>query len=136
MVNLHRHVGDMEFDGLITDIYPHVGVGGGVIRKSGGEEPVTYKRGTLLAVSGGTAGDGALVIMGSEAEENETLTPFGILCDDIEVGTDADEKVAVYVSGCFDPDKLIVADEYELTATDIDNLRIRNIALKAAADAN
>lgn len=136
MVNLHRHVGDMEYDGLITDIYPHVRVGGGVIRKSSGEEPVAYKRGTLLAVSGGTAGDGALVIMGSEAEENETLTPFGILCDDIEVGTDADEKVAVYVAGCFDPDKLIVADEYELTATDIDNLRIRNIALKAAADAN
>lgn len=136
MVNLHRHVGDMEYDGLITDIYPHVRVGGGVIRKSSGEEPVTYKRGTLLAVSGGTAGDGALVIMGSEAEENETLTPFGILCDEIEVGTDADEKVAVYVSGCFDPDKLFVADEYELTATDIDNLRVRNIALKAAADAN
>lgn len=136
MVNLHRHVGDMEFDGLITDIYPHVRVGSGVIRKSSGEEPVTYKRGTLLAMSGGTTGDGALVIMGSEAEENETLTPFGILCDAIEVGTDADEKVAVYVSGCFDPDKLTVADEYELTATDIDNLRIRNIALKAAADAN
>ena len=136
MVNLHKHVGDMEFDGLITDIYPHTRVGGGVIRKPSGEEPVTYKRGTLLAVSGGTAGDGALVIMGSEAEENETLTPFGILCDDIEVSTDADEKVSVNVSGCFDPDKLIVADEYELTATDIDNLRIRNIALKAAADAN
>ncbi len=135
MVNLHRHVGDMEFDGLITDLYPHVRVGGGVIRKSSGETPTAYKRGTLLAVSGGEAGDGTLVIMGGEAQENETLTPYGILCDDIEVG-DADEKVAVYVSGCFDPDKLIVADEYELTATDIDNLRIRNIALKAAADAN
>ena len=43
--------------------------------------------------SGGTTGDGALVIMGSKAEENETLTPFGILCDAIEVGTDADECI-------------------------------------------
>lgn len=136
MVNLHRHVGDMEFDGLITGMTPPPSVGGGIIRKSSGEEPVTYKRGTLLAVSGGTAGDGALVIMGSEAVENETLTPYGVLCDSIEVGTEADEKVAVYISGCFNPDKLTVADEYELTATDIDNLRIRNIALKAAADAN
>ena len=136
MVNLHRHVGDMEFDGLITDIYPHVGVGGGVIRKSGGEEPVTYKRGTLLAVSAVRPATALLSLWAARQKRNETLTPFGILCDDIEVGTDADEKVAVYVSGCFDPDKLIVADEYELTATDIDNLRIRNIALKAAADAN
>ena len=34
----------------------------------------TYKRGTVLALSAGTAGDGKLVILGSTATTNETLT--------------------------------------------------------------
>lgn len=57
-----------------------------------------------------------------------------ILCDDIEVGTTADETVAVYTAGCFDPEHLIVAEDYTLTAADIDALRIRGIVLKDKAN--
>lgn len=50
--------------------------------------------------------------------------------------TDADEKVAVYTAGCFDPDKVSVAASYSITETDKDNLRMRGIVFKDAAAAN
>ena len=73
MINLSEKLGEMTFDGLITDIKPAPEVRGGVIRKL--SAAATLKRGTILAKSSGTAGDGKLVILGSTAKENETLTP-------------------------------------------------------------
>ena len=67
---------------------------------------------------------------------SETLTPDCVLCDDVEVGTAADENVAVYTAGCFDPDKVTVAESYTISQTDKDNLRMRGIVFKAAAAAN
>ena len=121
MINLSEKLGEMTFDGLITDIKPAPEVRGGVIRKL--SAAATLKRGTILAKSSGTAGDGKLVVLGSTAKENETLTPDCILCDDIDVGTAADEKVAVSAS-------------YTITEGDKDNLRMRGIVFKAAAAAN
>ena len=89
MINLSEKLGEMTFDGLITDIKPAPEVRGGVIRKL--SAAATLKRCTILAKSSGTAGDGKLVVLGSTAKENETLTPDCILCDDIDVGTAADE---------------------------------------------
>ena len=89
MINLSEKLGEMTFDGLITDIKPAPEVRGGVIRKL--SAAATLKRGTILAKSSGTAGDGKLVVLGTAAVSNETLTPDCILCDDIEVGTAADE---------------------------------------------
>ena len=89
MINLSEKLGEMTFDGLITDIKPAPEVRGAVIRKL--SAAATIKRGTILAKSSGTAGDGKLVILGTEAASNEVLTPDCILCDDIEVGTAADE---------------------------------------------
>ena len=126
MINLSEKLGEMTFDGLITDIKPAPEVRGGVIRK----------RGTILAKSSGTAGDGKLVVLGTAAVSNETLTPDCILCDDIEVGTAADEKVAVYTAGCFDIGKVTVSASYTITEADKDNLRMRGIVFKAAAAAN
>ena len=97
---------------------------------------VTLKRGTILAKSYGTAGDGKLVILGSTAANNETLTPDCVLCDDVEVGTAADENVAVYTAGCFDIGKVTVSASYTITESDKDNLRMRGIVFKAAAAAN
>lgn len=131
MINLSQKLGDMTFDGLITDIKPAPEVRGGVIRKL--SAAATLKRGTILAKS---AGDGKLVILGSTAKENETLTPDCILCDDIEVGTAADEKVAVYTAGCFDIGKVTVSASYTITDGDKDNLRMRGIVFKAATAAN
>ena len=77
MINLSEKLGEMTFDGLITDIKPAPEVRGGVIRKL--SAAATLKRGTILAKSSGTAGDGKLVVLGSAAKENETLTPDCIL---------------------------------------------------------
>lgn len=135
MINLSEKIGEMNYDELFTGLEPAQQVRGGVIRKVTGKA-VILKRGTILAKSSGTAGDGKLVILGTEAGSDETLTPDCILCDDIEVGTDNDEPVAVYTAGCFDPEKITVADEYTITESDKDELRMRGIVFKAAAPAN
>ena len=127
MINLSEKLGEMTFDGLITDIKPAPEVRGGVIRKL--SAAATLKRGTILAKSSGTAGDGKLVVLGTAAVSNETLTPDCILCDDIE-------KVAVYTAGCFDIGKVTVSASYTITEGDKDNLRMRGIVFKAAAAAN
>lgn len=135
MINLSEKIGEMNYDELFTGLEPARQVRGGVIRKVTGKA-VILKRGTILAKSSGTAGDGKLVILGTEAGSDETLTPDCILCDDIEVGTENDEPVAVYTAGCFDPEKVAVADEYTITESDKDALRMRGIVFKAAAPAN
>ena len=134
MKNLYSKVGEMEFDGLITDVSPEPIVRGGTIRKLG--TAATLKRGTILAKSSGSAGDGKLVVLGTSAASNETLTPDCILCDDVEVGTSADVTVEVYYAGCFDSAKCTVATGYTVTAADKDALRVRGILFKAAAAAN
>lgn len=134
MKDLNRKIGDMEFDGLISGISPTPLVGGGIIRKLGAA--ATLKRGTILAKSSGTAGDNNLVVLGTTAASSETLTADCILCDDIDVGTANDENVAVYISGCFNTSKVIVKDQYTISETDKDNLRMRGIIFKAAAPAD
>lgn len=134
MTNLSKKLGDMNYDGLFTDVVPAVQVSGGTIRNL--SAAATLKRGTILAKSSGTAGDGKLVVLGTAAVTNETLTPDCILCDDIDVGTSADEKVAVYTAGCFDPDKVTVAASHTISETEKDNLRMRGIVFKNAAAAN
>ena len=129
MTNLSKKLGEMDFDGLLTDIKPAPEVRGGTIRKL--SAAATLKRGTILAKSSGTGGDGKLVALGTTAVSNETLTPDCVLCDDVEIGTAAD----VYTAGCFDPDKVSVASGYSITDGDKDNLRMRGIVFKAAAAA-
>ena len=46
-----------------------------------------------------------------------------------------DETVAVYLAGCFNPDKLTVKDSYTMTEADKDALREGGIFFKAAAPA-
>lgn len=134
MENLSNKLGEMTFDGLIADLTPKPQVGGGVIRKLSAK--ATLKRGTILAKSSGTTGDGKLVVLGSTAATNEVLTPDCVLCDDINVGTTDDEKVAVYTAGCFNSGKVTVASGYTISAGDLDNLRMRGIVLKAVSPAN
>ena len=56
-----------------------------------------------------------------------------ILCDDVEVGTAADATVAVYLAGCFNPDKLTMASSYTMKEADKDALRDAGIVFKAAS---
>lgn len=131
--NLNRMVDTMTYDGLISGLTPEAKVKGVTIRKLG--TAATLVRGTILAKSTGTGGDGKFVILGTTAETNETLTADCILADDIEVGTAADVNAAVYDMGCFDPAKLTVDSGYTITEADKDVLRERGIYL-AAKSAN
>lgn len=127
MKYLSSKLGEMEFDGLLTGINPVPIIQGGTIAK--GTAAVDLVRGTILAKSTTT---GKLSILGTDAGTGDTLTPDCILCDDVEVGTDADVNVPVYFAGCFDPEKVTVAEGYTLTEADKDKLRERGIIFKAA----
>ena len=131
MRNLNAKVGEMEYDGLVVDLVPEVEVRGGTIRKLAKE--TTLKRGTILAKS---SKDNTLVVLGTEATDGETLTPDCILCDDTVVGTDADVSVSVYTAGCFNTNRVHVADGYTISATDFDALRKYSIVFKAAFAGN
>lgn len=134
MADLYKNYDADIYDGLITDIVPPIVTGAATIRKLG--TAGTLKRGTVLAKSSGTAGDGKLVVLGTSAASNETLTAYGILCDDTEVGTAADVNALVYLAGSFDPDKVIVKEGYTMAAADIAALRDGGIFLKAQIDAD
>lgn len=133
MSELSKSLGTMEFDGLIADINPKLVVSGGTIRKLSKAD--TIKRGTILAKSGGTAGDHKLVVLGTAAASNEVLTAYCILCDDVDVGTADDVTAPVYLMGCFNTNKCIVADSYTMSEADKDALREGGIFFKAAAPA-
>ncbi len=125
--HLNRKVGAVEYDKLIAGISPAVHVNSGVIRQLAAA--ATYPRGTVLAKSSGSAGDGKLVILGTTAITNETLTPDCVLCDDTEIGTTAAVNAAVYTAGCFNADALTVKDSYDITEADKDKLRERGVYL-------
>lgn len=127
MAELSRKVGEMEYDGLIADVTPKVQVRGKTIRKM--SEETVLKRGTVLGVS---ETDGKLVVLGSE----ETAVADCILCDAITVGKDSDVIATVYTAGCFNTNKIKVAEGYTMTSEDYDNLRKYDIVFKAASAAN
>jgi len=120
---LHQKLGSMEYDGLITSLTPPVRVEGGAIAKMAA--PALLKRGTLL----GKGDTGLLSVY------DGTGTPDCILCDDTEVGTEDDTPVEVYAAGCFDPQKVTLADGYTMTQADKDKLRAYSIVFKAASSA-
>lgn len=131
MKNLNAKVGEMEYDGLVVDLVPEVEVRGGTIRKLAAA--TTLKRGAILAKS---SKDNTLVVLGTAVTDGETLTPDCILCDDVAVGTDADVSVSVYTAGCFNTNRVHVADGYTITEEDFDALRKYSIVFKAAFAGN
>ncbi len=66
---------------------------------------------------------------GSSAVAAEVLTPDCILCDDTNIGTEADVVASVYTAGCFNVAALIVSEDYTLKESDKDKLRERGIYL-------
>ncbi len=122
MAELSRKLGEMEFDGLITDMTPAVEVRSGTIAAQ--TEETTFVRGTIVTLEE----DGTLAVLGSG-----TGTPTGILTDDVTVGTE-DTNVTIYTAGCFDPNKVTVADGYTLSDDDKDTLRKYGIVFRAALD--
>ncbi len=130
--HLNDKVGSMAYDKLIAGMTPSPKVASGIITKLA--TAATYPRGTILCRSSGTGGDGKLKILGTAAGSNETLTPDCVLCDEENIGTDADANVAVYVMGCFNEDAVTVEAEYDITQADRDALRERGIYLAKLLD--
>lgn len=128
---LDENLGSVGYDGLIVANEPVADVFTVTIRKEA-TAAATYKRGTVLALS--AAGDGKLVILGSTATTNETLTANCILAEDVEVGTAADVTVLAYRTGHFARNKLAVASGYTLKATDEEELRKAGILLSDAIE--
>lgn len=127
---LDENLGSVGYDGLIVANEPVADVFTVTIRKEA-TAAATYKRGTVLALS---AGDGKLVILGSTATTNETLTANCILAEDVEVGTTAGVTVLAYRTGHFARNKLAVARGYTLKATDEEELRKAGILLSDAIE--
>lgn len=121
---LNEKLGEVEYDGLIVGLNPKKRVGPGVIAKGAAE--TTYVRGTVFAKS---AKDGKLYILGSTAASGDTLTADCILTDDVTVPATGDATTTVYLAGCFNPDKLVVKDEYTMTEADKSALRMNGIAV-------
>lgn len=129
---LDENLGSVGYDGLIVANEPVADVFTVTIRKEAAA--ATYKRGTVLALSAGTADAGKLVILGPTATTNETLTANCILAEDVEVGTTADVTVLAYRTGHFARNKLAVASGYTLKATDEEELRKAGILLSDAIE--
>lgn len=125
---LDENLGSVGYDGLIVANEPVADVFTATIRKEA-TAAATYKRGTVLALSAGK-----LVILGSTATTNETLTANCILAEDVEVGTTADVTVLAYRTGHFARNKLAVASGYTLKATDEEELRKAGILLSDAIE--
>ena len=130
---LDENLGSVGYDGLIVANEPVADVLTVTIRKEASAK-ATLKRGTVLALSSGTAGDGKMVALGTTAASNETLTANAILCDDTEIGTDADVEATAYRTGHFARNKLAVASGYTLKATDEEELRKAGILLSDAIE--
>lgn len=130
---LDENIGTVDYDGLIVTNEPVADVFTVTIRKETSEK-ATFKRGTVLALSAGTADGGKLVILGSTATTNETLTANCILAEDVEVGTTADVTVLAYRTGHFARNKLIFSGEYTLKPADEEALRAAGILLSDALD--
>ena len=95
---LDENLGSVGYDGLIVANEPVADVFTVTIRKEA-TAAATYKRGTVLALSAGTAGDGKLVILGSTATTNETLTANCILAEDVEVPQQAGCRKRLHPEG-------------------------------------
>ena len=128
--DLHEKLGSVTPENLIAGLEPKALKKTGIIRKLG--TAGTLVRGTLLAKSSGSAGDGKLVIFGTSAASNETLTADCILAEDVPVGTASDEAALVFITGNFNEDALTMASGASLTEADRDALRIRGILLGAS----
>lgn len=85
-------------------------------------------RGTVVAKSSESR---KCVILGTAASEGETLTPYGIICDEVDA-TSADAVTTAYRTGNFNKEALIVKENYTMTDADEAALRNGNICLDSA----
>lgn len=130
MANLYEKTAIDPHDGLIAASFPAADVFHITIRKL--SAAATLKRGSLMNLSSGTAGDGKFVIHGTTAASDETLTANCILAEDTAVGTAADVTALAYRTGHFVENKLILKASASLAAGAKEALRDVGILLSDA----
>lgn len=120
---LDENLGAVGFDNLINGLYPPAEVFS--VQLAGGQG--VLERGTLLAT-----GDSGMVMISAET----TGKANAVLADPVDTGEAAVETVTAiaYRTGHFNSNRLIVADGYEITATDKEALRVAGILISDAVE--
>lgn len=117
-------LGTCETDNLVIDgKFPIDAVGVTIASGEG-----TLARGTVVSMSDKTK---KCVILGTTAASDEKLTPYGIICDEVDA-ISADSFAMVYRTGHFNREALIVDDDYTITEADEAALRNGGIYLDSA----
>ncbi len=131
MANAYEKLDTVQFDNLVNEVGTAPVINGlRTIRKGQG----VLKRGSVLALSAGTGGDGVLVLLGTNATSNETLTANCILAEDVDTGSGSNVNALVYLSGHFNKNNLILGNSKTITAADIEALRAAGIFLAASME--
>lgn len=130
MGNLYETTAIDPHDGLIATAFPPADVFHVTIRRLAAD--AVLRRGTLLDLSTGTAGNGMYVIHGTAASADETLTANCILAEDTAVGTGADVTALAYRTGHFAENKLIIKAGQTMAAGAKEALRDVGILLSDA----
>lgn len=129
-MRLDENLGSVTFDNLVNQNAPEADVFSVSMRAGLG----IVTRGTVLALSAGTAGDASMVILGTTAVVDETLTANCILAQDIDTGSSAGAAVnaLAYRTGHFNRNMLTVKAGYTFADVDEENLRKGGILLDDA----
>lgn len=114
-------------DNLISGIVPELRATTATLRTGEG----ILKRGTVLAKS---SKDAKLVVLGTTAEDGETLEAYCVLADDTNIA-EGDVPASIYISGMFNTNRITVKTDYTMTETDKDTLRKYGIEFKASLTA-
>lgn len=125
--NLVKKVGECSQDNLIAGLFPRALTMGVKVAANEG----LLKRGTLLTAKE----DGTYVVCGKKVTTGQGDTekttiysnPGAILTVDVDASGSAAVTAVAYRSGNFNPNAVIVANDYTLSAADKDNLRKYNI---------
>ena len=123
-MRVDHNIGTLKADNLFIDEKFPVDAVGIIIASGEG----LLSRGTVVAMNETT---GKSVILGTTPSGGEILTPYGIICDDVDA-TSADTFTMVFRSGHFNRNALIVEENYEMTSKDESALRNGGIYLSNA----
>lgn len=121
MSELLNKVGTLEQDNLIAHIEPRAHTMAVSIAAGAGN----LVRGSVLARN--PSGD--FVLYGTKSGNSVIGEPSAVLTVDVDASGESAVAGVAYRTGCFNRDKLIFADEYEMTAADEDTLRKYGIIL-------
>jgi hypothetical protein len=125
---MDEKIGALEYDGLICDNKYPIDVMSVKVAASQG----VLARGSVLALSTGTAGTGNMALLGTTGASNETLTANCILADEVDTGTGDAVVATAYRSGHFVREAIVVKSGYTMTTADEEALRSGGIYLDNA----